>query len=227
MSDIQQRRADLQNKLDALKQEAGRAALDGERFNKTGEITRIERALESLDTAEGIASDRNRETNEAARLAKAAEIRTEMAGKLEAYLEAVESAEHAARDYLANLKEALRLNREMARDAGRLNDHKKAPLPSALQPVEIVRRLSGRLAAILRLWEGRPHGRHFGFIEWQPVSLFSAEDDWREKEAKLLRGQLANLLGDAQPKRENQLLIENQKETKDDAEEQRSSGPAG
>lgn len=216
--DIPARRAQIEARLKELRHRQGEAVLDGKAGSGAqAEIARLERELEALTSAEGIQAERARDSAEAARLAKAAEIRSEMSSKLRQYLEAVEFAEHAARDYVANIQDAIRLNGELAKDAGRLNDYKRSPLPAALQTSECIRRLSGMFGSVLRLWEGRPHGKHFGLIEWRNVSLWKSSDEWKAQEEKIMRRQLSDLLKDAMPEAKTETkpdvkLIEQRKE---------------
>jgi hypothetical protein len=205
--DLSTRRAEAEAELEALRVARGKALLDGRHFDHQTRIDVLTQFLEALNSAEGVAAEREREAAEIKRLQHLADLRCELAGLEEQRLEAFELAEMACRNLVDNINRIVAVNARMMRVAHAINE---APIPSPLMQEVLVERIAGRLAGVLCTIKGYTH--KFSHFVWPSTkNLYPAKDGWAEKERRLLVAHLEPLIAGAKPQpKEQPLMIEHQ-----------------
>jgi hypothetical protein len=207
--DLSTRRSEAEAELQAVRLARGKALLDGRQFAHQTRIDVLTQFLEALNSAEGVAAEREREAAEVRRLQRLADLRCELAGLEEQRLEAFELAEMACRNLVDNINRIIAVNARMMRVAHAINE---APIPTPLMQEVVVERIAGRMAGVLCTIKGYTH--KFSHFVW-PTSknLYPAGTSWAEKERRLLAHHLEPLIAGATPKpTEQRLMIEHKPE---------------
>jgi hypothetical protein len=132
-----------------------------------------EAAIDALAQADAIQRERERATAELAEYRDG--LRTELAAKEAARLDAVEKAEAAARQLVASLSDVLSISADMRAIIRKLDGR----VAMALEDGGTVNRMSMRLAAVLRTFAG--HRNRFGMVEWRD-GVFASAENWRDAE---------------------------------------------
>jgi len=210
MMDISARRSELETELAALERARGEALLDGGKHTKpNGEISRVRAELEALTQAEGIQSDRQRDEAERQRLARLAQLRSELAALEQERLGAVERAEMSCRNLIDATNAMMDIAEREAAVCHRINDD--GPVPTPLSRHSIVSRISARMASVFAKLKGAPH--RFGSMNWHYTGAPNHHHSWVEAEAHALKNHLDPLIAGAMPAPRDKLLqIEHQKE---------------
>jgi len=224
MMDISARRTELEGELAALERARGEALLDGGKHTKpNGEISRVRAELEALNIAEGIQGDRARDEAERQRLARLAQLQSELAALEAERLGAVERAEMSCRNLIDAVNQMLAITEKEAAVCHRINDD--GPVPTPLSRHSIVSRISSRMASCFAKLKGAPH--RFGSMNWHFTGAPNHHHSWVEAEARALKNHLEPLIQGAMPApREKLLQIEHQKEDTIDVNSDTSSGKA-
>jgi hypothetical protein len=107
-------------------------------------------------------------------------------------LQAIADAEAATRALADAVNRAIASNARIGALAQSLTPSGKAPM--SCNPIELVSRLSGRIASVLMTIRGHPI--RFGYIQWPngPSGLFPADRNWRADESKRMAAGLQPLL---------------------------------
>ena len=156
MTDITDRRAEAESRLEALRQQRGIATLDGQEFDNAA-LAAVETELDALTAAEGEAVRRDRQQLARAEMERIAGLRDKLAVTEEHRLEAIDRAETHARGLAEALKEAMTRSGELTRllralgagamqtDAYLAEHRLSLRLVSALKPVTGLRREFGQI----------------------------------------------------------------------------------
>jgi hypothetical protein len=204
MTHLAQRRSEIETEIEGLKRERGEGKLDGRPVDgESAAILRLQIELDSLTEAEGVQADRQRDAAEAARLARVAELRSELAGLWERRLEVISMKEMCCRNAADLGNEELAINKQMLKLAHLISG---GPAPTPMAPSETEMRASCRMAGVFSQLKGQSYQK-FGQFAWLSIGLYRPTDEWVEKEKRLLGPHLEPLIAGAVPKVKERVLM--------------------
>jgi len=204
--DLAQVRTEAETELEELRRERAIATLDGTTFSRQDRIRALENRLAALDGAEGVQADRDRDAAETRRLARLAELRSELAAQTGEYFEAVDQAEMAARNLVDALGKALDASARMGKTAHAITD---TAIPMGIAVTEVARRLAGRLGGLMSSIRPRSNAvtsQRFAHIVWGMTGLYQPADVWLDKEHRAIDAQIAPIIAGALPRPKERLL---------------------
>jgi hypothetical protein len=188
---LQERRTEVETRIAELARARGAAKLDNVAFSQQAELDALREELDSLTAAEGLAADRARDAEEVRRLARLQALKSELAQLEQVRLDAIEQAHASALNLVDAFNNAVLVSERMAKVMYLISGG-NTPMP--LLKSEVENRLSNRLGGTLSKLKGVGKGR-FGYLAWLGTGLFKHDDDWRDKEERVLRHHLEPLLG--------------------------------
>jgi hypothetical protein len=178
--DIQERRNEALNKLTELKRDRGEAVTVGKDYDQS-EIAKLEIELESLADAEAAEVRKERETLSLKRDVERDKLQGALKVLESTRLAVIQDMNIATRTVAEKMSQLLATTRQMADTAHALTNDTS---PVALLQQNTVSRFGSRIAAIMANIPG--HRNRLGSIEWRGASLYTAADNWRMAEEKLL-----------------------------------------
>lgn len=190
---IPARIAETKSKLQAARERAAGAMLDGEDLSDQALIKDLEAHLSVLQSAEALAVHRSREAAHKAAMDALAEEQRQGRQLLKERTAAIQAAEMGLREFVEQMSTALEKN---ARCAGIVHGLTGKPPPEAVHALEFPRRLADRACTILSDIKGKDGIDRFHAIKWNTPPLFKSKDSWAALEAKLVRESLDQILGE-------------------------------
>lgn len=188
---LQERKSELQGRLETLRRQRGVAVLGGASARElTDEIATVERDIEALGNAETEVVAREREAAIKAADEQLARLRADLAASETVRLDAITAAEAAIRKAAAALGAAFGACRESEKIMGRLGGR----LPISLSAHAHEGRIINRTIAILNTIENRCGANSLGSLRFSSIGFASAKDDWRQLEQREGERALASFL---------------------------------
>lgn len=181
---IQERRAEIAEKLDALHRQRGVAVLDGGKAPASlhQQIVDAERELLAFDEASAEEIRRQQESQANDEAAHRVALQERMTAKKNALLAAVEKFQKAQRETAEAIEDALVIATDMERLAQEIMPGKGAP--ALMLKRELARRLSNYVSVSLGTSGG--HRYRFGDLTLNPAWGTTLKDDWRAHEQRRL-----------------------------------------
>ena len=191
MSDLLEvKRKEIAERLAALKVAPEVAEIIRQADEAVGEFkaeaARLESQLDVIDAQVGVRETDRRAVAARERQNRLAALRCQLVDEEQARLQAVAEAEAATRGLVDALNRTLASNARMATLAQGLSANGK--VPGALNPYDLVSRLSGRISGLMETVAG--HRGRFGGLQWVGGSLYPPDRSWRDDEEKAMAAQL-------------------------------------
>lgn len=189
---IPARIAETKLKLQAARDRAASALLDGDDLADNALVKDLEAHLAVLKSAEELAVYRSREAAHKAALEALEEQQRQGRQLLKERTAAIQEAEAGLRDFVAHMSTALEKN---ARVAGIVHGLTGRPPPEAVHALEFPRRLADRACTILSDIKGKSGIDKFHSLKWHQPPLFKSKQSWAAEEARLISQSLDQILG--------------------------------
>jgi hypothetical protein len=197
-TDLEGKRAALDSKLQTLRMSPVAADLvrkaDAAVSQYRAEASELEQQIAEIDAHLGVREQDRRTAAAKAREQQWRDQRQALVAEQDVLLAAVADAEAATRALVDALDRTFASNARMARIARDLSTTHKVPL--GLSGTDLVSRMAGRLASVMKTVKGHPH-RLGTALEWRGASLYQPDTCWRDdEEKKLAAGVIQPLLVD-------------------------------